>query len=143
MKPGGRVASWRGFQEAVFNRRWQFGSALKNYRCRSIRLARGLLPETPDRARRLRALREEPPGAVAAGLGLPYELVSGDLEGVTYSSIRAGLIEFRCRVEQFQHNVVVHASDGEMATALADPNRQIAGATERISVVRIQSSKGL
>ena len=46
--------------------------------------------------------------AIAAGLGLPYELVSGDLEGVTYSSIRAGLIEFRRRVEQLQHNVVVH-----------------------------------
>ncbi len=46
--------------------------------------------------------------AVAAGLGLPYELLSGDLEGVTYSSIRAGLIEFRRRVEQLQHNVVVH-----------------------------------
>jgi len=46
--------------------------------------------------------------AVAAGMGLPYELISGDLEGVTYSSIRAGLIEFRRRVEQLQHNVVVH-----------------------------------
>jgi len=46
--------------------------------------------------------------AVAAGLGLPYELVSGDLDGVTYSSIRAGLIEFRRRVEQLQHSVVVH-----------------------------------
>ena len=46
--------------------------------------------------------------AVAAGMGLPYELVSGDLEGVTYSSIRAGLIEFRRRVEQLQHNIVVH-----------------------------------
>jgi lambda family phage portal protein len=46
--------------------------------------------------------------AVAAGLCLPYELVSGDLEGVTYSSIRAGLVEFRRRVEQLQHNVVVH-----------------------------------
>ena len=46
--------------------------------------------------------------AVAAGLGLPNELVSGDLEGVTYSSIRAGLVEFRRRVEQLQHNVGVH-----------------------------------
>lgn len=46
--------------------------------------------------------------AVAAGLGLPYELLSGDLEGVTYSSIRAGLVEFRRRIEQLQHNVVVH-----------------------------------
>jgi lambda family phage portal protein len=41
-------------------------------------------------------------------MGVPYEMVSGDLEGVTYSSIRAGLIEFRRRVEQLQHNVVVH-----------------------------------
>lgn len=46
--------------------------------------------------------------AVAAGLGLPYELLSGDLEGVTYSSIRAGLVEFRRRIEQLQHNVVVY-----------------------------------
>jgi capsid protein len=43
--------------------------------------------------------------AIASGLGLPYEIVSGDLEGVTYSSIRAGLVEFRRRMEQLQHNV--------------------------------------
>ena len=46
--------------------------------------------------------------AVAAGMGLPHELVSGDLEGVTHSSIRAGPVEFHRRVEQPQHNVVVH-----------------------------------
>lgn len=45
--------------------------------------------------------------AVASGLGVPYEMVSGDLEGVTYSSIRAGLVEFRRRVEQLQHSVIV------------------------------------
>ncbi|MEO5375477.1 MAG: phage portal protein [Alphaproteobacteria bacterium] len=45
--------------------------------------------------------------AIAMGLGVPYENVSGDLEGVTYSSIRAGLVEFRRRIEQLQHNVVV------------------------------------
>jgi lambda family phage portal protein len=45
--------------------------------------------------------------AIASGIGLPYELVSGDLEGVTYSSIRAGLVEFRRRIEQLQHTVVV------------------------------------
>jgi lambda family phage portal protein len=46
--------------------------------------------------------------AIASGLGLPYELVSGDLEGVTYSSIRAGLVEFRRRIEQLQHTVLVY-----------------------------------
>jgi lambda family phage portal protein len=45
--------------------------------------------------------------AIASGLGVPYELVSGDLEGVTYSSIRAGLVEFRRRIEQLQHAVLV------------------------------------
>jgi lambda family phage portal protein len=45
--------------------------------------------------------------AIAAGLGVPYELVSGDLEGVTYSSIRAGLVEFRRRIEQLQYAVIV------------------------------------
>lgn len=45
--------------------------------------------------------------AIASGLGVPYELVSGDLEGVTYSSIRAGLVEFRRRIEQLQHAVIV------------------------------------
>lgn len=42
--------------------------------------------------------------AIAAGTGTTYEQLSGDLSGVNYSSIRAGLIEFRRRVETFQHN---------------------------------------
>ncbi len=46
-------------------------------------------------------------------------------------------------VKQIPDKRVTYASDGEMAAALADLNRQIAGATDRISVVRIQSSKGL
>ncbi|GAA0599181.1 phage portal protein [Caenispirillum bisanense] len=45
---------------------------------------------------------------IASGLGVPYEAVSGDLEGVNYSSIRAGLVEFRRRVEQLQHNVIAY-----------------------------------
>lgn len=46
--------------------------------------------------------------AVAAGLGVPDYLLSGDLTGVNYSSIRAGLVEFRRRVEALQYHVVVH-----------------------------------
>ncbi|MBB4287868.1 phage portal protein [Roseospira goensis] len=45
--------------------------------------------------------------AVAAGLGIPYEVLTGDLAGVNYSSIRAGLVEFRKRLEHWQHNVMV------------------------------------
>lgn len=44
---------------------------------------------------------------IAAGLGLPYETLTGDLSGVNYSSIRAGLVEFRRRVEALQYNVIV------------------------------------
>lgn len=45
--------------------------------------------------------------AIAAGLGMPYEILTGDLSGVNYSSIRAGLVEFRKRLEHWQHNVFV------------------------------------
>lgn len=45
--------------------------------------------------------------AIAAGLGITYEQLTGDLTGVNYSSIRAGLLEFRRRCEQFQHQVIV------------------------------------
>jgi hypothetical protein len=33
---------------------------------------------------------------------VPYELVFGDLEGATYSSVRAGLVKFRRRIEQLR-----------------------------------------
>jgi len=40
--------------------------------------------------------------AIAAGSGLTYELLTGDLSMVNYSSYRAGVLEFRRGVEQFQ-----------------------------------------
>ena len=45
--------------------------------------------------------------SIAAGMGITYEQLTGDLTGVNYSSIRAGLLEFRRRCEQFQHQVLV------------------------------------
>lgn len=44
---------------------------------------------------------------IAAGIGITYEQLTGDLTGVNYSSIRAGLLEFRRRCEAFQHQVMV------------------------------------
>lgn len=46
--------------------------------------------------------------AVAAAIGITYEQLTGDLSGVNYSSIRAGLLEFRRRCEMVQHSVLVH-----------------------------------
>lgn len=44
---------------------------------------------------------------VARGLGITYEQLSGDLSGVTYTSLRAGLIEFRRLCETLVLRTVV------------------------------------
>ncbi|MBT4838872.1 MAG: phage portal protein [Methylococcales bacterium] len=46
--------------------------------------------------------------SVATGIGVTYEQLTGDLHGVNYSSIRAGLLEFRRRIEGLQHNLIVY-----------------------------------
>ena len=46
--------------------------------------------------------------AVARGAGLTHEQLTGDLQGVNYSSIRAGLLEFRRRAEMLQADLVIH-----------------------------------
>lgn len=46
--------------------------------------------------------------AIAAGIGITVEQLTGDLSGVNYSSIRAGLLEFRRKCEQMQHSVIVY-----------------------------------
>ncbi len=45
--------------------------------------------------------------ALAAALGLPEHLLSGDLTNANYSSLRAGLLPFRARVEQAQYGTLV------------------------------------
>lgn len=44
---------------------------------------------------------------IAAGLGITYEQISTDLRGVNYSSIRAGLLEFRRRCEALQWHTII------------------------------------
>lgn len=45
--------------------------------------------------------------AMAAGVGLTYEQLTGDYSQVNYSSARAGLLEFRRFCESVQHHTVV------------------------------------
>lgn len=45
---------------------------------------------------------------LATGWEITYEQLTGDLSGVTFSSIRAGLNEFRRKCEQFQNNIIIH-----------------------------------
>ena len=44
----------------------------------------------------------------AAGIGVTYEELTGDLTGVNYSSIRAGLVEMRRRCQMLQAQTIVH-----------------------------------
>jgi lambda family phage portal protein len=45
--------------------------------------------------------------AIAAGLGVPEHLLTGNLNGANYSSLRAGLVAFRQRVEQIQFHTLI------------------------------------
>jgi len=45
--------------------------------------------------------------AIAAGLGLTYEQLTGDMTGVNYSSARVALLEFRRLCEQYQRQVMI------------------------------------
>ncbi len=45
--------------------------------------------------------------SIAAALGVPYTNVTGDLKAANYSSIRAGTVEFRRRLQQFQFATLV------------------------------------
>ena len=45
--------------------------------------------------------------AIAAGIGVTYEQLTGDMTNVSYSSARVALIEFRRRAEQLQQQLVV------------------------------------
>ncbi|MBR2117677.1 MAG: phage portal protein [Afipia sp.] len=44
---------------------------------------------------------------LAAGAGITYDQLTGDLRGANFSSLRAGKIEFRRMIEQFQHHTLV------------------------------------
>jgi lambda family phage portal protein len=46
---------------------------------------------------------------IAAGLGIPYEILSGDLSQVTFASGRAGLLEFKRTVESTQYGLLIPA----------------------------------
>jgi lambda family phage portal protein len=46
--------------------------------------------------------------SIAAGIGVPEYLLTGDLSHANYSSLRAALIEFRRRIEAIQFHTVIH-----------------------------------
>jgi capsid protein len=72
--------------------------------------------------------------AIAAGVGLTYELLTGDLSQVNYSSIRAGLLEFRRRMEALQWQLLVPGLCRPVVAAVrrhSAGDRRIAGGDDR------------
>jgi len=57
---------------------------------------------------------------IATGIGITYEQLTGDLTGVNYSSIRAGLLEFRRRVQQLQMEILIFQFCQPAAEAFLD-----------------------
>lgn len=45
--------------------------------------------------------------ALSVGTGIPYELFTGDLSQVNYSSIKAGLNQYRAKTDQQRYHVVI------------------------------------
>ena len=64
--------------------------------------------DPPDAGNNYRDFMRQQLMAAAAGTGLPYELMTGDMQGVNDRAIRVVLTEFRRRLEQLQFQVYVH-----------------------------------
>jgi len=62
---------------------------------------------TPEQAKDGISFAKLTLGQIAAGLGVPQHLVDGDLTGANYSSLRAGLLPFRAKIEQFVYHTLV------------------------------------
>lgn len=62
---------------------------------------------TPQHAQQTAEFVSHQIRAVAAGLGVPAHLVSGDLRDANYGSLRAGMIAFRQRLEAIQFNCLI------------------------------------
>lgn len=104
------AALWGGFiySDAPIAARTTMGGTSQgvNNDISSIKLQAGTFPvlkngmkiaftETADVGNNYQAFMKVQMRMIARGLGITYEQLTGDLEGVTYTSLRAGMIEFR------------------------------------------------
>lgn len=62
---------------------------------------------TPQQAQQTAEFVSHQIRAIAAGLGVPAHLVSGDLRDANYGSLRAGMVAFRQKLEQIQHGTII------------------------------------
>jgi capsid protein len=62
---------------------------------------------SPQSSGGLEVFARETLRAIATGVGVPYELMTGDLSDVNYTSFRAGTLQFRDQVEMHQWLVLI------------------------------------
>lgn len=62
---------------------------------------------TPQQAHESVAFARLTLESIAAGLGIPEHLLTGNLANANYSSLRAGMVAFRARVEQLQFHIFI------------------------------------
>lgn len=62
---------------------------------------------TPQQAQQTAEFVSHQIRAIAAGLGVPAHLVSGDLREANYGSLRAGMVAFRQKLEQIQFGSII------------------------------------
>ena len=79
-----------------------------------------VFPDPPDVGQNYETYIKQQLHQVARGMGITYEQLTGDLSGVNYSSIRAGLLEFRRQVTQLQMETMVFQFCQPTAVAFMD-----------------------
>lgn len=79
-----------------------------------------VFPSPPDTGNNYDTYIKQQLRQVARGMGITYEQLTGDLSGVNYSSIRAGLLEFRRQVAQLQMETVIFQFCRPTAAAFMD-----------------------
>jgi lambda family phage portal protein len=62
---------------------------------------------TPQQAQQAIEFAQLTLRSIAAGLGIPEHLLTGDLRGANYSSLRAALVSFRQRIEAIQFHTII------------------------------------
>jgi len=75
-----------------------------------VRLAAGEtvdFSEPPDVGHSYEPFVRQQLRAIASALGIPYELLSGDVSQVTFASGRHALLEYRRQLESIQHHLMV------------------------------------
>ena len=86
-------------------------------------LPRGMepkFPNPPDVGNSYAPWKQDHYRQAAKGMGVTYEQFTGDLSNTSYSSIRAGLLEFRRRVKQIQFQTIVFQACRPMVHAWLD-----------------------